>query len=494
MIGKKRMKTYLLFILVLSSFYSFGQDKRKEICDSIHNERRACQDSLIQIYGLKKSTDSLNMYLNDRFFGILDSTLECEYPFIDFEKNNFEFFTTNSPTFEKFFFKIQQMVKRKEGKLNFFHIGGSHVQADIYTHVVRERLQSYWDDLPGERGFVFPYKMAKTNNPWNYRFTSKNNWSGYRSVIHRPDSVNYGMLGVAISCSDSVIDLNFNYSKSALKPPIDYIRIFHNKGNLGYKIEFDSILNPVQTQLTNEKLGYTDVYFKKSVTSLEMKFVRTGEFSYIKTIDTIVLEDGSADTIKVYTPYLAPLYIYGIQLSNRKPGISYTSIGVNGAGLYSYRDNENFQEQLALAKPDFMVFAVGTNDANVPYEDFDPEVYKNNLEIMMKKVYAANPDCAILLTVPNDAYYRRTSLNRNVAREREMIIDLARKYQVPVWDLYGIMGALGSSRIWRDNKLMKSDLVHFTADGYYLKGDLFFEAFMKWIEQMELRPQISILK
>jgi len=34
---------------------------------------------------------------------------------------------------------------------------------------------------------------------------------------------------------------------------------------------------------------------------------------------------------------------------------------------------------------------------------------------------------------------------------------------------------------------MKSDLVHFTADGYRLKGDMFYESFLKWIEQMELR-------
>lgn len=494
MTGKNKMKTYILSVLVLLSFGVFAQEDKTAFCDSIHKERAICQDSIAQIFGLKKNTDSLNLYLNDRFFGVLDSTLECTYPFIDFEKNNFQFYTPNSPTFEKLFFKIQQMVKYKEEKLNFFHIGGSHVQADIYTHVVRERLQSYWDDLPGDRGFVFPYKMAKTNNPWNYRFTSKNTWQGYRSVIHRPDSVHYGLLGIAASCTDSIIDLNFDYSKSALKPPIHQVRIFHNKGKMNYKIEFDSILNPVQTQLTNEKLGYTDVYFKKGVTSLEMKFIRKGDTSFVETTDTIVLEDGSADTIKVRTPYKAPLYIYGMQLLNREPGISYTSIGVNGAGLYTYRDNENFQEQLAVARPDLMVFSVGTNDANVPYDDFDPEVFKNNLETLMKRVYNANPDCAILLTVPNDSYYKRTSLNRNVAREREVIIELARKYEVPVWDLYGIMGALGSSRIWRNHKLMKSDLVHFTADGYYFKGDLFFEALMKWVQQMELRPPTSILK
>ena len=141
--------------------------------------------------------------------------------------------------------------------------------------------------------------------------------------------------------------------------------------------------------------------------------------------------------------------------------------------------------------PDFFAFSVGTNDANVPYSSFNPEVYKKNLENMMLKVLAANPDCAILLTVPNDAGYKKKYLNQNVAREREVIIELAKKYQCPVWDFYGIMGELGSSRIWKAQGLMRGDLVHFTAPGYHLKADLFIDAFEKWLEQMEKRKYIN---
>ena len=78
-------------------------------------------------------------------------------------------------------------------------------------------------------------------------------------------------------------------------------------------------------------------------------------------------------------------------------------------------------------------------------------------------------------------------MNKNVAREREMIIQLARKYEAAVWDMYGIMGELGAAKTWSRAGLMKSDLVHFTANGYRLKGDMFYESFLKWIEQMELR-------
>ena len=127
--------------------------------------------------------------------------------------------------------------------------------------------------------------------------------------------------------------------------------------------------------------------------------------------------------------------------------------------LYTYLDNIRFEEQLKSYPPDFFAFSVGTNDGNMPYADFDPKIYKRNLEKMMQMVLRANPDCALLLTVPNDSYYRRRYLNKNIARERDVIIELAEEYNMAVWDFYGIMGELGSSRTWKNNQLMRSDLI-----------------------------------
>jgi hypothetical protein len=98
-----------------------------------------------------------------------------------------------------------------------------------------------------------------------------------------------------------------------------------------------------------------------------------------------------------------------------------------------------------------------------------------------------NPNCAILLTVPNDSYYHQRFLNRNIAREREMIIELAETYHAAVWDFYGIMGELGSSKLWKNNGLMQGDLVHFTSPGYHLKGELFTDSFLKFLRQMHER-------
>ena len=62
-----------------------------------------------------------------------------------------------------------------------------------------------------------------------------------------------------------------------------------------------------------------------------------------------------------------------------------------------------------------------------------------------------------------------------------MFYRLAKETDGAVWDLFDIMGGLGSMTKWRDAKLGQSDRIHFTPAGYILLGDLFFNAFLNEI-------------
>ncbi len=407
-----------------------------------------------------RKKDTLNSYQFSDFYK-LDSAYKSKFPFIHFEKNNFQFLTPASPNWVNLYRNMRTMVHAKDRKLNFYHIGGSHLQADIYTHVIREDLQTTWEGIPGERGFLFPFDLAKSNNPGNYEFSSSNDWKSYRSVAHDVCELDYGLLGAIVSCSDSKIDLHFRHDKTNVKPGFSKVRIFHNKGVFPYTLDFGAIQTCVLDERRNEDIGYTDVFFVDCIDSFDLQITKT-----------------------ITTPF--ELKISGIQLTNQQPGISYTSIGLNGAALFTYLECGNFEEQLKQSAPDFFAFSVGTNDANMPFDSFDPLLYKSNLEKMIQIVLRANPNCAILLTVPNDSYYHKKNLNKNIARQRIVINELAIQYQCPVWDLYGIMGELGSSKTWQDAGLMKEDKVHFTPIGYHLKGDMYFDAFMKWLEQMDV--------
>lgn len=407
---------------------------------------------------INPAVNDLRSYDHPDIFS-LDTSFRTSFPFIDLSKNHFQFRSEEVPNWMHFFREFDAMVSNKDRKLNFYHLGGSHLQADIYTQVFRSSLQSYWEDVCGERGQVFPFSLAGTNNPANYRFRSPNKWKGYRSVSSRLAHLSYGLSGIILTCADSVIRLSFNYERTDVRPEFNAFRILHNTGELPYDIHLLNGNVGINEIIKNDRLGYTEFVLNTEVDSLDLEFIRVPEAS-------------------------ASLELYGVTLMNDEPGASYSAIGVNGASLFTYLANERFEEQLCLYPPDFFAFSVGTNDANVAAGKFDFRAYKENLEQMILKVVRCNPDCAILLTVPNDAYYQQRYPNPNLEKVREVIYNLAEKYKLAIWDFYGIMGGSGSSKTWLSKGLMQADLVHFSGLGYQIKGQLYFDAFLKFLDQM----------
>ena len=411
--------------------------------------------------------DDLRNY-NHPEFAKSNSEISEKKSLINLDCNQFAFFSEKSTNWFYLYTEIQKMIAKKDRKLNFYHIGGSHIQADIYTHDFRTFLQSNWPGLDGERGLVFPFGLASTNNPSNYNFSSPNNWTGFRSVSARPEDLEYGLTGAAIKCADSLIVVNFKHMRSLVKPPFNRLRIYHNTGEFFYDMNFGSQELFVTDTYHHADLGYSEIRFSDKMDSLDIQFIRTCNIA-------------------------SALEIYGFEFLNDLPGITYNAIGINGAGLYTYLGNDHFLRDLKIHPPDFFAFSLGTNDAYTSYENFNPQKYKENLEEMIKLVLTVNPKCAILLTVPNDCLLNKKHINKNTERQREVIYQLAAKYEQAVWDFYGIMGELGSSKSWKENGLMQADYVHFTAGGYHIKGSLLIDAFLKYLLQFDKLSEIKKL-
>ena len=414
-----------------------------------------------------QSFDDLRNY-NHPEFAKSNSEISEKKSLINLDCNQFAFFSEKSTNWFYLYTEIQKMITKKDRKLNFYHIGGSHIQADIYTHDFRTFLQSNWPGLNGERGLVFPFGLASTNNPSNYNFSSPNNWTGFRSVSARPEDLEYGLTGAAIKCADSLIVVNFKHMRSLVKPPFNRLRIYHNTGEFFYDMNFGSQELFVTDTYHHADLGYSEIRFSDKMDSLDIQFIRTCNIA-------------------------SALEIYGFEFLNDLPGITYNAIGINGAGLYTYLGNDHFLRDLKIHPPDFFAFSLGTNDAYTSYENFNPQKYKENLEEMIKLVLTVNPKCAILLTVPNDCLLNKKHINKNTERQREVIYQLAAKYEQAVWDVYGIMGELGSSKSWKENGLMQADYVHFTAGGYHIKGSLLIDAFLKYLLQFDKLSEIKKL-
>ena len=91
-----------------------------------------------------------------------------QYDFINYNLNKI-IFPGDSTIFMNFMANYSGLIRNGEGQLSIVHIGGSHLQADIYSHRIRERFQTFIQGNNGGRGLIFPYSVARTNNPSNYK-------------------------------------------------------------------------------------------------------------------------------------------------------------------------------------------------------------------------------------------------------------------------------------------------------------------------------------
>ncbi len=400
---------------------------------------------------------------------VLDSITQAHSNLINIEANTL-MYAEDSPAFADFFSRLDSIYAGKKDKLHIFHIGGSHIQADIYSNKIRTYLQNMNEVSTSQRGFVFPYHLAHTNNPLNYRVeANKDKWKGYRCSLR--DSVAWGLAGVSATFHDKVdtiyIKSNYkNYTKE------DYcfnkLRVFYNTWQDDFEL---TVLDP--GLVVADTLDTVATY---------------REFTFVTDLDSIALEVRKKPETATPNP---EFLLMGLELMNDAPGIEYTSIGANGAKFKSYTRCAYFEKQLELYHPDLFIISLGTNDAYTRY--FNPDRFRAYYEDFIQMVQRVNPDCAILLTVPNDSYYRRKSPNKNTQLQEEIIQELAVKYQMAVWDFYNIMGGYGSSQKWYERDLMPFDRVHFTKLGYSIKADLLLSAIVKQWAQTTNRPEETLL-
>jgi lysophospholipase L1-like esterase len=357
-----------------------------------------------------------------------------------------------------FYEKMDNLIFDGTGKINIVHIGGSHVQADIVSGRLRERLATFYPGNKGSRGLIFPYKVAGTNNPYNYFVIYTGKWESCKNVTYKA-TCELGLTGMSITTSDTTSTISIALKKENY-PAYDFnrIRIFHRADSNQFALKLGWLDSSQYTIKYNYQKGITDIFLKPYLSDVKIEFIKLKPNQWFYTM-------------------------YGIQLENDDAGITYHSIGVNGAGTYSYLKCGLFEQHLAEIKPDLVILGLGINDA--AGSSFDAAVFELNYEKIIEKIHRASPQSAIIFIINNDSYkrYRRKYMvNYNATTVRERMFSLAAKYNLCVWDFFSIMGGLGSMATWQKNDLGKTDRVHFTTAGYKLMGDIFFNAILKSYE------------
>lgn len=355
--------------------------------------------------------------------------------------------------------KVSKLADGRISDLNLVHIGGSHVQAGVLTNTIRNNLIHLHPAFFGDKGLLFPYKMAGTNNPQDFKVYFTGSWIGHRSSVSS-DFAEFGICGITATTYDP--EATFSIQLMPLNGReffYDRIRIYHPFGPEYMKPVWNGKENLLITW-ENPTAGFTEFVFENP-TNFNHFVLR----SYLDSAQKFVIQ--------------------GIQFFLEKPSLIYHAIGVNGATTSSYTRSEVFFKQIRYLRADLVIFGLGINDANVPPGKFDKDLFKANYERLMNVFRRGNRSVFFIFLTNTDSYYQRKYPNRNALIAREAVMELAKKHQAGVIDVLEIMGGLGSSRQWKQAGLMTSDMIHLTPRGYTLLGHAISAAIINALAEMK---------
>ncbi len=355
---------------------------------------------------------------------------------------------------DHFYGLLDSLMAGSGRSVSIWHVGGSHVQAGHFSYRLQERLTTMADSLKGERGFIFPYRIAKTNSDKSFRTSFTGEWlSAMAASTHKDLNPRFGIMGIAAQTSDSLATVGIGLNISA-----DTLWRFNRFRILGYASSPD-----VRPYLVSGTDTLDFVIDQETQSYL---------FDLPAETDTV--------TIGFHIPQGQSFTLTGTEPISGRKGINYYCSGVNGARLTTWLEQcPDLPRDLQLVKPDLAIFAVGINDSACKAVDFKPEVFKENYRRLIRLIREQSPDCAFVFITNNDSYRyisRGMTYNHNGPTVQKAMFELAKEYGAAVWDVYDIMGGKDSVIKWRNAGLVKSDRLHFTQEGYVLLGDMLYNA------------------
>ena len=370
------------------------------------------------------------------------------YPFIHFERNQLQF-PGNDRNMELFFDKLDTLFFTGQGHVNIMHIGGSHVQAGVFSQQMRDNLLNLYPGITAGRGLVFPF--MKTNTPASYSISRTGEWEYCRNAL--PFETRMGLAGASVTTSDPEASFSIVVREKA---PRDITPVF----------DFNYV----------KILGYGDmipvVHFNNDTL--------VGTYSEEEGSFTFVLPDYTDSLYVDFNQEPGTFTVTGVYLDNGMPGITYHGIGINGAKVESYLNCLDLERDLHLVNPDLVIFGIGINDA--AGDNFSQEKFIHDYDSLISIIHNVNPDCALLFVTNNDSYKKvsrkKYTVNPNGTLAEQAFLELGRKHNGAVWDFFDIMGGLKSMQKWEDAGIAQKDKVHFTSSGYMLIGDMLFNALM----------------
>lgn len=359
---------------------------------------------------------------------------------------------------DAFLTKLDSLLDGSKSNLNIWHIGGSHVQAGHFSYRIMEDLTAMAPDMKGERGFIFPMRLAHTNSDKSFRTSSDGYWEcpmmTRDSEYEKP---RYGITGFGATTNDSTARVSFGLNINA-----DSTWTFKRLRVMGYPSR-GGTAHPVMFAGADTLRHFTDWHPESYIFDLPEE----------------------TDTVDVFfeVPAGETFTLTGFEPISGRRGINYYASGVNGARVRSWLDDAwDLERDLPLVDPDLCIFGLGINDSACKSDDFSAEKFKENYRELIAMIRRQSPDCTFIFITNNDSYRyvrRGMTYNTNARAVQRAMYELAKEYDGAVFDQLEIMGGTNTVLSWRDCGLIKPDKLHFTREGYILMADLLYNALIQ---------------
>ncbi len=439
-----------------------------------------------------------------------------------------------APIFEK----LYQLDKSKTNKVNIVHIGDSHVQADMFTNVIRQILQAQFGN--GGYGFTFPYSLAKTNGSSYIKYNSDVSWDSRRNIYPITD-VCIGLSGIGLYTNSS--DFEINVEANPLYT-FNKIKLLYPTKGSSFKIgipntKYESAVigsaevvstpssQPSEPHKTGGKTNYTIHKVKRKETLYRISQTYNVPIEKLRDINKLKANKIKVGMdLKIPSKELPEPKVAAPKIIKEEPKKEIQSslntivsreqayesefvlpVSSNQVTILPGKNESEYNLSgiiLENDKPGVIYHSIGVNGTKVSdynkypmFFDQFPSLsadlliislgtnesfgkwttpyYISQMQMFIDKIRINNPKMVVLVMTPPPSLFKRKIVNAFVEGYAEALKQLK---DCVVWDLLGELGGATAPLDKDFATLMARDKVHYTREGYEKQGELFATDFL----------------